>query len=405
MTPPPGPDSSEPKPPAFPPNDPSSPPAPPTGDEGSSAGRPVEVAIVSIGALSMWRRIGWAVAVLALLVATVWVAILVPIVSVPLLISFILAYLLAPLVDRLERWKVRRTLGIAIIVLVGMGVMTGLTAIVVPLVADDIRRMPEQLGELFESASSWLEATFGLAVPRTSDEVVEAATGWFEDLENAETWVGSVAQLVFGRTVGVIGILLGFVMIPIFTFFLLRDLPAIFAQLRDLIPGQMRPTVVQRVGEIDSALGGFIRGQLIVAGILAVLYSIGLWLVGLPLAILVGVIAGLGNMIPFVGTAIGLVLATIVALLGWQGFLHLLLVYGVFAVVQALEGWVITPNIVGNRVGLSPFGVIVAVLAFGELFGFLGVLLAVPIAAVIKILLRATIDSYRQSAFYTRRAA
>jgi predicted PurR-regulated permease PerM len=385
------------------------PPAPPVAGEGGAGGRgdrggPVEVAIVSIGARSMWRRLGWMVAVLVILAATVGLAILVPVVSVPLLISFIIAYLLAPIVNRLERWKIRRSLGILILVFVFLGLMTAATAIVVPLVADDVRRIPAQLGELYETASAWVEATIGIDLPRTGDEVVAAVTAYFEDLEDAETLIGSVAQVVFGRTVGVLGMLLGFVMIPIFTFFLLRDLPAIFRHLRDLVPAPVRPTVVQRFGEIDSALGGFIRGQLIVAAILAVLYSIGLWLVGLPLALVVGIISGLGNMIPFVGTAIGLALATLVALLSWQGFLHLLLVYAVFAAVQALESWLITPHIVGNRVGLSPFGVIVAVLAFGELFGFLGVLLAVPLAAVIKILLAATVESYRQSTFFAHRA-
>jgi predicted PurR-regulated permease PerM len=382
---------------------------PPPGGEASSGGRggrdgPVEVAIVSIGALSMWRRLAWAAAVLAILATAVWMAILVPVVSVPLLISFIIAYLLAPIVNRLERWKIRRSLGIVILVFVFLGLMSAATAIVVPLVADDVRRIPEQLGDLYEAASAWIEATIGIDLPRTGDEVVAAVTAYFEGLEDAETLIGSVAQVVFGRTVGVLGMLLGFVMIPIFTFFLLRDLPLIFRQLGDLVPASVRPTVVRRFGEIDGALGGFIRGQLIVAAILAVLYSIGLWLVGLPLALVVGIIAGLGNMIPFVGTAIGLALATLVALLSWQGFLHLLLVYAVFAAVQALESWLITPHIVGNRVGLSPFGVIVAVLAFGELFGFLGVLLAVPIAAVIKILLAATVESYRQSTLFTRRA-
>lgn len=369
-----------------------------------TGGRPVEVAIVSIGALAMWRRLGWAVAVLGLLAALVWVAILVPIVSVPLLVSLIIAYLLAPLVDTLERWGIARTLGIVLLVLGSLGVLAGAVAGAVPLVADEIRRVPAQLAELFERASAWVEATFGLEVPRTGDEIRAALTAGLDEFEDAESWLGSVAQVVFGRTVSAIGMLLGLAMIPVFSFFLLRDFGKIQASLRSLVPPAYRGVVGKRVREIDSALGGFVRGQLIVAGILAVLYAVGLWLVGLPLAILVGVIAGLGNMIPFLGTAAGLIIATVVALLDWQGLVQLLLVYGVFAAVQALESWLITPNIVGGRVGLSPFGVIVAVLAFGELFGFLGILLAVPVAAVLKIFLKATIESYRQSEFFERSA-
>ncbi len=372
------------------------------GAGGGSQREPVEVAIVSIGALAMWRRLGWALALAGLLWGLVWLALMVPIVSVPLLISLIIAYLLAPLVDRLERWGIARTLGIAILVVGSLGILSGAVAIVVPLVADDIRRVPTQAADLAETASAWIESTFGYAVPTSGDEIRDALTEWFDDIEDAESWIGSAAQVVFGRTVSAIGMLFGFAMIPVFSFFLLRDFGRILAALKALVPPHHQDVVVKRAREIDSALGGFVRGQLIVAGILAVLYSIGLWSVDLPLASLVGIIAGLGNMIPFLGTAVGLIIATLVALLEWQGIVQLLLVYAVFAGVQALESWLITPNIVGNRVGLSPFGVIIAVLAFGELFGFLGILLAVPLAAVLKIFVRATVDAYRQSEFFAR---
>ena len=211
---------------------------------------------------------------------------------------------------------------------------------------------------------------------------------------------GSVVKAIFGGTVSVIASLAGVVMIPVFAFYLLRDFDRLVAYVHDLVPAGYREPVSARFREIDEAMSSFIRGQLTVAAILACLYSLGLWLVGIPLALVVGLVAGLGNMIPYVGTTIGLILATLMSLLDWHGFGHLLLVYGVFVVVEGLQGWVITPKIVGESVGLSPFTVIIAVLVFGELLGFFGVLVAVPLAAVLKILLRVLLEHYRASGFY-----
>jgi predicted PurR-regulated permease PerM len=189
-------------------------------------------------------------------------------------------------------------------------------------------------------------------------------------------------------------------MIPVFAFYLLRDFDLITERVDHLIPRRLRPAFRARFTEIDQVLSAFIRGQLMVAGILVVLYAIGLSLVGLPLALVIALFAGLGNMVPYVGTTIGVSLATLMVLLDWQGLGHLAAIYGVFVGVQFLEGWVITPRVVGESVASRPLAVIIAILVFGELFGFVGILVAVPLAAVLKILIRVAIDEYRASELY-----
>jgi predicted PurR-regulated permease PerM len=189
--------------------------------------------------------------------------------------------------------------------------------------------------------------------------------------------------------------------VPIFAFFLLRDFDIIVAKIAALIPKAYRPFIGDRFTEIDGALSSFIRGQVSVAALLSVLYVSGFYLVELPLALVVGLIAGIGNLIPLVGTVLGLLFAGLVLLLEGQGWGQVGAVAGVFVVVQLLESWVITPKIVGESVGLSTLGVIVSFMVFGELFGFYGLLLAIPLAAIFKILLRELLDAYTSSRFFS----
>jgi predicted PurR-regulated permease PerM len=184
------------------------------------------------------------------------------------------------------------------------------------------------------------------------------------------------------------------------TFYLLRDWDILVAQVQSLLPRKIEPVVSRLARESDEVLGAFLLGQFMVMLILSAVYSIGLLAVGVNFALVIGVLAGLLCFVPYLGLIVGLTAASIAALIQFQDLLHLLLVWAVFGVGQMLEGSVLTPKLVGDRIGLHPVAVIFAVLTGGHLFGFLGILLALPTAAVIMVLLRHTRDEYLHSVLY-----
>jgi predicted PurR-regulated permease PerM len=349
-----------------------------------------------------WRYLAWAVGSLSAVVAFIWLLTAVQTVAVPFLVAFILAYILDPVVDRFEARGISRSLAIGILLTVSLLVGTLVLVLVGPQLVAEFAEVPGKLRGLLATVVPWVEGRFDVTLPRTVDEfltsVQNTLAGW--EVATLTAPARGVLTVLMDGAAGVLGFVIAVLLIPVFLFFLLRDFDRIVEGVRDLVPARYRPSVVARFREIDGAMSGFIRGQLTVAAILSVLYSVGLLIVGLPLALVVGVIAGLGNMVPYVGTAIGLILATLMAFLDWQGWGTLLAVYAVFAIVQTLESWVFTPRIVGDSVGLSPFLVIVAVMVFGELFGFVGILVAVPLAAIVKILLRVSVEEYRRSPFF-----
>jgi predicted PurR-regulated permease PerM len=348
------------------------------------------------------RRVAWGAATIATLAVVVGLAVAAPMVSAPLMIAFAIAYLLDPVVDRFEARGVGRTPAIAIILGGFLVVATVAAIFVVPQVVRELAQIPAKLREALTHAVPWIESTFGVEMPHTVAELLEALQAEMAslDMSKLSASAGRLLRGAYGQTMGLLAGGVAATMVPIFAFYLLRDFDRIIARIHELIPARYRPGFAARFREIDTTLSSFIRGQIVVALILAVLYAVGLWAVGLPLALVVGVVAGIGNMVPYLGTALGLVLASALCLLAGEGWLIFPKVAAVFIAVQGLEGWVITPKIVGDSVGLSPFVVIVAVMLFGELFGFVGLLIAVPLAAVLKILLRAGLESYRASPFY-----
>ncbi|MDF1563502.1 MAG: AI-2E family transporter [Deltaproteobacteria bacterium] len=352
--------------------------------------------------LGLKRRMLWGLGVLAALAALVYLASLVRSVAVPLLVAFIIAYLLDPVVDRFEARKVPRTSAIVILLASFLTVLALLTLLIIPQVVAEFGQVPGKVSLLLTRADPYLQEQLGLELPASLRELVTNTVGQLQstELKGLAAPVGRVLQGLFGGTVSLLASLAGLLMIPVFAFYLLRDFDLIVARIRELLPAAYREPVSARFRDIDGAMSAFVRGQLTVSSILALLYTVGFWAVGLPLATLVGISAGLGNIVPYLGTAVGLILATSLAILDWHGWGPFLAVYAVFGVVQFLEGWVITPKIVGDSVGLSPFVIIVAVLVFGELFGFFGVLVAVPLAAILKILLKVVLDFYRESEFY-----
>lgn len=349
-----------------------------------------------------WVRIAWGFGTLLVLFSLVWLAMAVRSVSIPLLLGFIVAYFLAPVVKGLAKRGVPVPAAIALILLVAILLVGGAGALLGPQLADEFADLPEKTRLMAERCMAWAETRFDIDLEEARASLRELLSEKISTLDQSAiaTPAARVLGAIYGGAMGTLSALIGIGMTLIFTFFMLRDFDRVVAAARDLVPPRFRPFVDARAREIDRAMSSFLRGQLTVAGILSVLYIIGFLIVGIPLAVAVGLIAGLGNVIPFVGTAVGLVLAIGLVLLEEPTMGMLGGTLGVFLVVQALEGWVITPKIVGESLDLSPFVVIVAVLVFGELFGFVGVLIAVPLTAVLKILGRSVMTSYRESEFF-----
>ena len=197
-----------------------------------------------------------------------------------------------------------------------------------------------------------------------------------------------------------LGWLMNLVLIPVVTFYLLRDWDLLIKGIRGLLPRKIEPTVSQLAGEINEVLGAFVRGQLMVMFALGVIYTAGLWLIGLDLAFIIGMGAGLLSVVPYLGTVVGLLAAVLAAIFQFQDLFHTVMVLLVFGAGQMLEGMVLTPKLVGDRIGLHPVAVIFAVLAGGQLFGFLGILLALPVASALNVLVRHLRDKYTKSTLY-----
>ncbi len=313
---------------------------------------------------------------------------------VPFLIAFVIAYVFAPWVDWSERrLKVPRPLGTAGVFLAISLLFALLILGLVPIIERQVMSvgawLPGALDRLREVGIPFLSEYLGRADLPTS------AGAWIDTLrESAASWGPAVLQsgreaLLWAATgtLGAVFWLLSAAIVPVLVFYLMMDFRAVGEWLLARVPEAARGTVRPRLKRIDTMLGQFLRGQLTVAVILAGLYSVGLTLAGVEAGVTIGVIAGLGNLVPYLGFVVGITLASIVAFLTHFDVVHVLYVILVFAAVQGLEGTVISPRVVGERVGLHPVAVILALFVGGEAFGFLGVLLGVPAAIAVKVFL------------------
>jgi predicted PurR-regulated permease PerM len=319
----------------------------------------------------------------------------------PFLVGAILAYFGSPLVTWAQRHRIPRTLGTLLVILIILLLVLALLLVLIPLVQSEvsqlIRRVPELGANLYSHLAPWLRDTFGIELSLDLASVKELIT---ENLDSAETLTLKFLSGVKAGGTVVLGLLINLALIPVVMFYLLRDWDLIVARVDGLLPRRWLPRVRQIAREIDRVLAEFLRGQLAVMGVLAVYYSIGLTIAGLQFALPIGILTGLLVFIPYVGFGLGLVLGVLAALLqwsGWPGFLAVLAVYGIG---QLLENYVLVPFLVGDRIGLHPLAVIFALLAFGELFGFAGVLLALPVSAALLVGLRHLRQTYFASDLY-----
>jgi len=323
----------------------------------------------------------------------------------PVLVALGIAYLLDPLVDRLEAWRVPRSAGIAVLLAVGLVVAVLVGLLVLPAIVQDVAALlgalPEAVGALIDRLVPWL-AAHGLVLPSSGAETLASLQEHARQLAPTAVGLGrSALGALLGGTVSVFGALAAVVIVPVLTFYLLRDFDIMVAAIVALVPTRERDAVVSTGREIDAVLSQFVRGQLMVMTILAALYALGYTLVGVRLAVPIGLCAGLLSFIPYVGGGLSLGLASLMVALHWQGGLQLVAVVGVYACVQMLEGFVITPRIVGDKLGLPAVFVLLALMVFGELFGFFGIMLALPAAAVIKVFATRAVVRYRGSALFT----
>jgi predicted PurR-regulated permease PerM len=326
-------------------------------------------------------------------------------VLMPFVAAALFAYLLDPIVDRLEP-RIGRGLAVSVVFLVVLIVVVAIVLVLVPFIEHQIGNFLTQLPiwvDWFQTrATPWLQARFGIS-PDILDtqKIIDALqANWKEAGGFAASAIGRVSK----SGLAVVGWMLNLVMIPVVAFYLLRDWDVLVARLRVLIPRSVEPVVMRLARESDDVLGAFLRGQLSVMVALGVFYGVSLWLVGVSVGPLIGMIAGLISFVPYLGAITGIVMGLIAALVQYQDWYHVLLVLGVFVVGQTLEGYVLVPRLVGEKIGLHPVAVIFAVLAGGELFGFLGVLLALPVASVVMVLLRYLHERYTDSELYNTRA-
>lgn len=323
-----------------------------------------------------------------------WVLWLLAPVLTPFVAAALLAYIGDPLADRLQKLKLPRTVAVIIVFLLTFAGLGLLVLLVVPLITAQVSAFLSALPDIVTRAEQvWLPTITEFLGVESGEQIgLGAFIARYSDM--AGSWATTLF-LSLGRSGGALATaVISFFLIPILTFYLLRDWDPIRRKISALIPGRQRATVLRLARETDEVLGAFLRGQIMVMFALAVIYSLGLTIVGVKFAIAIGVVAGLVSFVPYLGFVFGIVLAGLTVVLEPSPLLHLAGVIATFSIAQMIEGSVLTPKLVGDRIGLHPVLVIFAVAAGGQLFGFFGILLALPAAAVLSVLVRFTYATY-----------
>lgn len=320
----------------------------------------------------------------------------------PLAAALVLAYLFDPLIDRIQARRLKRGAAIALVIGVTGVFVVGFLAFVLPRVVAELvvlgQKLPGYLEQVLEGLIPRFEARTGVEVPRTVEELLERARtgGVALPLEPIRGLVERVLAFLTGTVSGIVGLLV----VPVLAYYLLVAFDDLKPALLSLVPPAHQDYVRTRARTVDALVSGFLRGQLTVALVLGALYAVGFSLIGIDLAVGVGMLAGVMALIPYLGSVVAVTAATLLSLLKFGVDVHLALVLGWYVVVQNIEGFFLTPRIVGRSVGLHPAVVIVALLIGADLFGFLGLLVAVPLAAVVKVFAGEAVDAYRRSSLY-----
>jgi predicted PurR-regulated permease PerM len=340
------------------------------------------------------------VALAAVAAALVLVYFLGPILT-PFVLSAGLAYVGDPLVDRLQRLKLSRTMAVIVVFVTLTAITLPVLIVLFPLLIDQVRvfigNVPDYLDWIQQKGLPALGIRLPAEMQLDSENLKRVVSA---NLPKAGGLARDLLATLSKSGVAFLTFVAGLVLVPVVTFYLLRDWDHLVKWIDGALPERARPTVRALARQTDSVLAGFLRGQLLVMAALAVIYSVGLSLVGLNLALLIGIGAGFVSFVPYLGFIAGLLAAGIAALVQMQELLPLVYVFLVFMIGQVVESAILTPWLVGDRIGLHPVAVIFAVMAGGQLFGFVGVLLGLPVAAVLAVLLRYAMTRWRESDAY-----
>jgi predicted PurR-regulated permease PerM len=348
--------------------------------------------------LAQRRAINWA-ALAVVGGALIWL--LAPVLT-PFAIGAVLAYALHPAVEQLAARRVPRVLAVMLVEIATLFAVTALVLLIVPILSKELPLLNEQLPLLVERINRALTPWLVKMGVNISLDPANLRTFLLKYLD--ANWDDSVAAALASARIGgsIVVAVVGYViLVPVALFYLLIDWPFYVQRAIALVPPRMRPGVASFTDDCDSVLGQYLRGQLLVMLLMAAFYSVGLALFGFELAVPVGVFTGLAIFVPYVGFGIGLALAMLAGALQFTGWYGPIAVFVVYGIGQIVEGMFLTPKMVGQRIGMSPLTVIFALFAFGHLFGFVGVLIALPVSALIAVAAARLRASYTQSSLYT----
>ena len=321
----------------------------------------------------------------------------------PFFIAFALAYLLDPVTDRLESLKISRTFAVLVLMAGVFSLVTGIGLLIFPLLKLQAEHLVSNLPNYIAIMQEWMHPLLGVVgEPEKIQEILNRELLKIGELPLKV--ISSITSILWGSVAGLFSFILflaNLVIIPVVMFYLLRDYDLINKKMLSFVPARTREQVLSLIKEIDGVLADFVRGQLMVGLIMAGLYSIGLFFCGTPMSLFIGLLAGLASLVPYLGLVFGFVPAAILTFMQTQDWVLVFGVAGVFAVVQGLEGMIITPRIVGEKIGLHPVAIILAVLLGAEFFGLVGVIVSVPVAAALNVLFTHGLNEYKASSFYT----
>ena len=319
----------------------------------------------------------------------------------PFLLAAVIAYICNPMVTRLASHRLSRTIGAILVMFLLLGMFVALIFIMVPLFEEEARRLmdkvPVYLDVLKNHVMPWLEARFNISLQPDMNVLKEAIS---EHWQSAGGVAAKVLPSLTSGGMAIVEFLVNMLLVPVVLFYLLRDWDMLIKLIDEMIPRYWHRQISILARETDQILAEFLRGQLSVIVLMSICYITGLWLAGLEFALPIGLVAGILVFVPYLGMIVGLTLATLAAVMQFQDWSGIIPVWIVFGAGQLLEGMLFTPWLVGDRIGLHPVMVIFALMAFGQLFGFFGILLALPVSAVLLVWLRHLHQHYLVSNFY-----
>ena len=345
---------------------------------------------------SIWTILG----ILALIIIAVWLFVALKSVLTPFVTAAVLAYILNPLTNKLAQ-RMSRGKAAMLVMLFAFAIIIVLMMIVIPMLINQTQNLIAKIPQLFQ----WANNTAVPFINRIfhTQYSLDAATFnqlWGEHNQAVQAALKKLAPSLLKQGGGIMAFVVNLMLLPFLLYYFLLDWQRWIDNIYTLIPLKFKPTVKRIAGNLDEVLGEFLRGQLSVMLIMGVVYGTGLMLTGLDNGFAIGMIAGLLVFVPYLGAFTGLLLATLAAVLQFNSIGGLVAVWSVFLVGQFLESFIITPKIVGEKIGLSPLAVIFALTAFGELLGFVGMLLALPLAAMCVVLFREAVAKYHDSDWY-----